>query len=1263
MKKQRMRWVGLACLIVVCFVQIFSVCAAMAAEDFYSIHVGETVNLKVSGGWFSATDWVSSDETVVEVSSKGLAVGTGEGEATITATTVSAFSYFLYRIGLRDSDHSTIRIFQFEVSADEIVEGSEADVTGEADAEGEIDAPDETDETEYSLRVGESLALPVASAQARWRSSDDGVAVVSDDGTVTGVGNGDAIITVSSGNSDSPSGGLLRSLIRRVLSFLGIYRPSEDADTDVAAVTYMVHVKERSESYTVFFETDGGSEIEPVQVEEGGTLSDPGEPVKDGFLFSGWYVDAEQSEYFTFEGDVIVSDTTLYAGWIADDADMIVAEYAAGMLVIEYAQGDSAEHVTRDIGLPLAVDGVDDIGISWSSSMESVLTADGVVVRPEEDMDVTMTVSVSCGDAVTERVFTLCVIHRNQRNADEISNHSVIDIQQMNDYDAEIVYNEEQTQVTSIDGQYSEIVVENADDALDVLQNIHSVIGLSDPYEETELQVVNSDEYGAEYTFNQMYQGYQVYGRRITVSADAEGCTDFLTSGILATSVIESAQPSVVLSAEEAQSRALEDCGGSCEVTGNVEIVLYSLNDFADVPVYAYLVPVEGEDRDGEYRNGKVFVNAENGEIILFETNYISDSVKQGSGKDELGNQVSFPIRFTWTDFWFYYMTDTSRHIVMYDGNGLLPDGRIGSEFNLWLDHQAISAYTNMRTIIQWWKDTFNRDSLDNNGMTLRVIAHQETLSVSSNNAWWDGVDAIHITDASGNVVKYSRAVATDVLTHESTHGVVQYITGGLAYQNAPGAINEGYADLFGCFMNQNWTHGEALYTSSSTNSNGVLINCTRNVADPDDTHALSKGPDRLSDPLYHDYTNDAAPDESNDYGGVHTNGSLVSHAGYLMHSYGMSWATLQKLWYKSLSMGYDNTSTFFSVRENVLKAAKKIKLSETEIERIKRAFDEEEIYDRGTLTGTVMDSDGQRISGAVVSVYDGDNVVESSVTGEEGEYSFYVDSGTYTAVITAEEYVDFSSAVTITRDTETTLLAVLVKEGEGTAEGTIVSATTAMPLDAVTLNIREGFNITGGDILASTVTDGSGNYSISLDAGYYTFQMQREDYTETSMNIVVEGGQTVTANGSMSPIMDSDVYRVVLTWGLMPFDLDSHLEGKTGDGTGFHIYFHDKYAADSEGTEIGNLDVDDTTSYGPETITFHVDTDGSYYYYVYRYSMFGVLAQSSANVKVYCGDVLVGDYDIDATADSSYRYWNVFKIVNGIFATTDTVTSSASRN
>jgi hypothetical protein len=87
----------------------------------------------------------------------------------------------------------------------------------------------------------------------------------------------------------------------------------------------------------VTFESDGGSEVAPVDVEWGACIDAPPEPVKDGSLFKGWYESADFSgeEFFTdykeetdddgnptgappvaeLVSRLVLDDLTLYARW------------------------------------------------------------------------------------------------------------------------------------------------------------------------------------------------------------------------------------------------------------------------------------------------------------------------------------------------------------------------------------------------------------------------------------------------------------------------------------------------------------------------------------------------------------------------------------------------------------------------------------------------------------------------------------------------------------------------------------------------------------------------------------------------------------------------------------------------------------------------------------------------------------------------------------------------------------------------------------
>lgn len=65
-------------------------------------------------------------------------------------------------------------------------------------------------------------------------------------------------------------------------------------------------------SYTVSFETNGGSAIESLSYTEGDKLT-VADPERDGWHFAGWYTDESLSA--AWDGKTISDDTTLYAAW------------------------------------------------------------------------------------------------------------------------------------------------------------------------------------------------------------------------------------------------------------------------------------------------------------------------------------------------------------------------------------------------------------------------------------------------------------------------------------------------------------------------------------------------------------------------------------------------------------------------------------------------------------------------------------------------------------------------------------------------------------------------------------------------------------------------------------------------------------------------------------------------------------------------------------------------------------------------------------
>lgn len=68
--------------------------------------------------------------------------------------------------------------------------------------------------------------------------------------------------------------------------------------------------------YTVTFNSLGGSQIESQQVADRGHATRPDNPVREGFIFHGWYKEEECQNWWDFYSDLVRSNLTLYAKWL-----------------------------------------------------------------------------------------------------------------------------------------------------------------------------------------------------------------------------------------------------------------------------------------------------------------------------------------------------------------------------------------------------------------------------------------------------------------------------------------------------------------------------------------------------------------------------------------------------------------------------------------------------------------------------------------------------------------------------------------------------------------------------------------------------------------------------------------------------------------------------------------------------------------------------------------------------------------------------------
>ncbi len=167
------------------------------------------------------------------------------------------------------------------------------------------------------------------------------------------------------------------------------------------------------------------------------------------------------------------------------------------------------------------------------------------------------------------------------------------------------------------------------------------------------------------------------------------------------------------------------------------------------------------------------------------------------------------------------------------------------------------------------------------------------------------------------------------------------------------------------------------------------------------------------------------------------------------------------------------------------------------------------------------------------------------------------------------------------------------------------------------------------------------GTYVLEITANdfvtnYFTFAVKKSDV----------GDEVYLDNIPLSKTVSENTYRIVLRWGATPRDLDSHFRATALDGSDVHVYYSHKRS------DVADLDVDDTSSYGPETITIYdISKVANVKYAVHNYtnrysnsgdSTAGNLSKSGAYVQVYKGNRLIRRFNVPAGEGT---LWTVFAI------------------
>jgi len=318
-----------------------------------------------------------------------------------------------------------------------------------------------------------------------------------------------------------------------------------------------------------------------------------------------------------------------------------------------------------------------------------------------------------------------------------------------------------------------------------------------------------------------------------------------------------------------------------------------------------------------------------------------------------------------------------------------------------------------------------------------------------------------------------------------------------------------------------------------------------------------------------------------------------------------------------------------------------------------------------GFLIGKIVDAiSNDPVDNAKVSVFEGseyETYVASTMSNDDGSYELILTPGTYKIVVSLDDYISVFSIQSIDEGItvyDATMKAIpTLNSGNGNASGQIRDSITGLGVKNVIMNFRLGMNASTGDIVKTETTDDDGFYYTLLPAGNYTAELTgNANYSKGYIIVLSIGGESEEdQNGTITPLINSGETRVILTWGKEPIDLDLHLTGPLDDGTSFHIFWkyaekcpdHDKCEGSPWPNQV-KLDLDDTTSYGPETVTIYKQVSGTYRFSVHNYSNSEetssfALSNSSATIQIYRNNTIFSTYNIPVNKEGTL--WTVFEL------------------
>lgn len=509
------------------------------------------------------------------------------------------------------------------------------------------------------------------------------------------------------------------------------------------------------------------------------------------------------------------------------------------------------------------------------------------------------------------------------------------EFKQLNSGKEKIYLDSEDGSQLFISGTLSETVNSSTTSVINFLNENIALFDINNPKNNFTVITSEQDDLGFTHVkLQQTFDGKNVYGRTITAHFDKYGVITGLTG------TLENRISSITKKNNNpiTADKAIEIAKSSKEFTELTEEVktenyIY-FDDKNAYEVYkinlAYDLP--------EIESWEIFVDVYSGDILA--SNSLIREVGPVTGTGIAVNGTTRELNLYQSSTNSYQLKDTTKPMTgtinTYTANyrNTTTGTLMTSSSKTISDKAAVSAHSYAEVVYDFYKNLFNRNSLDNKGMSIDSVIHYGS---RYNNAFWNGYKMIY-GDGDGSYFT-SLSGDLDVVAHEMTHGVTSK-TSNLNYENQPGALNESMSDVLGVlvqtydkynvsnggqwtFNSADWVVGDEIYTP------GIAGDALRSLANP----TLYDQPAHMNN--YKNLPNT----ESGDWGGVHTNSGIPNKAAYLL-AQNIGCEKTARIYYRALTVYFNSTTNFSQARLGLIQAAKDLYgTNSTEAQAVSNAF------------------------------------------------------------------------------------------------------------------------------------------------------------------------------------------------------------------------------------------------------------------------------------------------------------------------------------